>query len=109
MYVYWTGTTDSPTLKKLHRYRDNIGDHWFDLGVELLENSDVEALRIIKKEFPKDIRRCCSEMFQLWLERCPSAEWKDLISALHYIGCKHLAEKIQNEVYGMYVYKFQST
>lgn len=93
---------ESPSLKKLHQFRDDIGDDWFDLGVQLLNEDDVGKLKILKKDYPSNASRCCSEMFQLWLERCPSPKWEDLITALNSIGRKSLAKKIKNKFSSMY-------
>ena len=81
-------------------FRKHIGDHWFDLGVELLDDRDVGELDTIKQNFPHNTKKCCTEMFQLWLSRCVSASWEDLIYALHAIELYHVADRV-SQFYGM--------
>ena len=90
-----------PALKHLQKFREHIGDHWFDLGVELLDNHDVGELVIIKKNFPRSTQKCCTEMFLLWLNRCTSASWVDLINALQAIKLYYIADKV-TQFYGTY-------
>ena len=63
-------------------------------GIQLLENNDVKDLNIIERNCPQDADKCCTIMFQLWLERNPSASWEDLIHALEIIGLKKVANKV---------------
>ena len=90
-----------PALKHLQVFREYIGNHWFDLGVELLENRDVGELYTIEKNFPRNTMRCCTAMFQLWLSRCTSASWMNLICALGVIKLRHVADKVM-QFYGKY-------
>ena len=85
---------NSPALKHLQKFRKHIGDHWFDLGVELLDDRDVGELDTIRQNFPHNTKKCCTEMFQLWLSRCTSASWEDLIYALQAIELYHVADKV---------------
>lgn len=85
----------------MHWFTDEIGDNWYYLGVELLANQDVPTLNTLRNDYPMDSKRCCSEMFQLWLKRHSSVKWREVITALRNIGQVHLAEKIPNEVYSM--------
>ena len=68
---------------------------WHDLGLELLEQEDEEALYQIKIHNPNDIGGCCKEMFQLWLRKCPNATWNQLIQALEEVDLNNLAYKIE--------------
>jgi len=40
---------------------------WKDLGIELLGADNNDALDVISKN-NNDVMRCCSAMFQLWLD-----------------------------------------
>ena len=91
-----------PALKHLQVFRKYIGEQWFDLGVELLDDRDVGDLVTIKQNFPHNTKKCCTEMFQLWLSRCTSASWDDLIYALQAIELNYVADKVL-QFYGMYI------
>ena len=75
----------------------SVGSIWYNLGIDLLEVDDVEALDTIQSEHPTDINACCTKMFQLWLRKQPSTSWNQLIDALRQpgIGLNHLASKIE--------------
>ena len=68
---------------------------WLDLGIELLQEEDVAALKTIKSK-ASDCTVRCSEMFELWLERQPKASWRNLIDALKQIHQDKLAFSIEN-------------
>ena len=89
----------------MQRFRKYIGDHWFDLGVELLDDCDQGELDTIEQKFPLNAKRCCTKMFQLWLSRCTSASWDDFIHALQAIELSNVAA-IVSRFYGMYVAKY---
>ena len=89
---------ETPSLKHLNQYvRGSIGLKWYDLGIELLDSSDVEDLEKIEAEHKSDINKCCTKMFHLWLKKQPTASWKQLIKALQQdnIGLHTLATKIE--------------
>ena len=74
---------DRPALKLLNKYvRKDASLKWHDLGLELLEQKDEEELNQIQMDNPNDGSKCCKEMFQLWLRKCPNATWNQLIKAL---------------------------
>ena len=78
--------------------RNSIGDKWHDLGVELLDsNTDVRKLNTIETEHSTDLNKCCTKMFNLWLEKQPAASWNQLIEALRQPGIElgALANKIE--------------
>ena len=76
-----------PTLKLLNRHvRGSVGTKWHDLGVELLDASDVDELNTIEAQYQTDLNRCCTKMFHLWLNKQPNASWKQLIEALRQPG-----------------------
>ena len=77
-------------------FRKHIGDSWFDLGVELLDDRDVGDLDTIKQNFPHNTKKCCTAMFQLWLSRCTSASWEDFIYALQALELYHVAETVSH-------------
>ena len=88
-----------PLLKFLNRYvRNSVGLKWHDLGVELLDcNDHVEELDTIEAEHSSNLTKCCTKMFNLWLQKQPSASWNQLIVALRQpnIELDTLATKIE--------------
>ena len=91
---------DRPEVKYLNRYvKQNIcaagPEVWLDLGIELLQQEDIAALKTIKCNI-SDCTVRCSEMFELWLERQPKASWRNLIEALKQIHQNQLAFKIED-------------
>ncbi|XP_065908030.1 uncharacterized protein [Dysidea avara] len=88
---------DCPTLRLLHRFKKEISKNWFDLGVELI-NDSANELNNLQENHPKDAEKCCSKMFQLWLKKCSEATWNQLIKALRVLGIEmfELANKIES-------------
>ena len=73
-------------MKFLNRHvRGSVGAKWHDLGIELLD-PDVKELDRIEAEGSSDLNKCCTKMFQLWLEKQPTASWNQLIEALRQPG-----------------------
>ena len=90
---------EKPSLKYLNRHvRQSVGLKWHDLGIELLDSSDVEDLDKIEAEYKQDIEKCCTRMLRLWLQKQPTASWNQLIEALRepHIGLHTLATKIEH-------------
>ena len=86
---------ERPILKYLNRLRKDISSHWYDLGVELLDNSHVAKLESISENNQRDVNKCCTKMFQLWLETNNLATWKDFLDALKALELWDLATKIE--------------
>ena len=102
-FQHLTGS-DCPTLRLLHRFKKEISKNWFDLGVELI-NDSANELNNLQENHPKDAEKCCSKMFQLWLKKCSEATWNQLIKALRVLGIEmfELANKIESMLLmGMY-------
>ena len=70
-------------------------DKWKDLGIVLMGQESVPRLKIIKVDNSKNVMQCCSEMFNLWYERQPKANWNQLIRALKEVKLHTLATKIE--------------
>ena len=95
---------DKPTLKLLNKYvRDEVAPHWYAFGVQLLQNEYMKQLDIIEKNHPRDVQRCCTEMFKYWLQIDTEATWNKLTDSLEVIGKKELAKKVKNVGKGTYV------
>ena len=98
MYEQLYTGSDHPELKYLYRHvRDSVAVKWRNIGVELLEQNDVEKLNLIKMNNAGDASECCGEMLELWLHRQPNASWNQLIEALRAPGIKlnDVASKIE--------------
>ena len=94
-YVHVPGC-DRPALKLLNKHvRKHVSSKWHDLGLELLEQEDEETLNQIETNNPSDVSKCCKEMFQLWLRKCSTATWHQLIQALREVDLNNLATKIE--------------
>jgi len=99
-FVFFYIVDDRPQEVYFNRHvRDQVcassrKEIWRDLGIELLLGETVE-LDNIKANWGCDSRKCCSEMFKLWLERQPKASWKQLIKALKQVKLFHLAGNIE--------------
>ena len=95
-HTHFTIGCDRPALKYLNKYvRKYVSTEWFDLGIELLEQEDEEALYEIKANHPNNANECCKEMFQLWLRKSPSATWDQLIQALRDVDLNTAAAKLE--------------
>ena len=68
---------------------------WHDIGLELL--NDAVVLDEITENYPKNINKCCTEMFKRWLEREPDANWDKLVTVLMKVELKTAAENIKSE------------
>ena len=90
--------TDRPIHRLLNKYViKEVAPCWRELGGHLLVEESVCMLNIIEKNYPRDVQRCCSEMFELWLREDPEASWNTLIDALEQIGQNTLAENIKKD------------
>ena len=63
-----------------------VGSKWYNLGIDLLEEDDIDMLNTIQSQHPTDFNICCTEMFQLWLSKQPKASWNRLIESLRQPG-----------------------
>ena len=75
-----------------------VGSKWYNLGIDLLEMDDIEALNTIQSEHSTDVNTCCTKMFQLWLRKQPTATWNQLLDSLRQPGIdlNHLATRIEH-------------
>jgi len=90
---------DPPEVKYINRHvKTKVcaagPEVWINLGVELLDEKDVEKLCTIKSDSAECDTRC-SKMFELWLRRQPGASWRQLIVALKQIGLDKLASDVE--------------
>ena len=105
VYLYFNSYSiivdDRPEVKFLNRHlREQLcakNTIWKDLGVELLGDGSNDALEVIKNN-SSDVMDRCSAMFQLWLDRQPTASWKKLIQALEKVQLNYLANQIESKL-----------
>ena len=62
-----------------------MGNKWYELGIELLDEDQSTQLNIIKTN-NNEVTRCCAEMFQFWLSTHSTATWQNLVDALKAPG-----------------------
>ena len=66
---------------------------WFDLGIDLLDSdAATSTLKLIEKEYNSE--RCCTEMFDKWLETKPEATWNDLVTSLENLKMYTVASNV---------------
>ena len=56
-----------------------------------------DALNVIQSN-NNDVTNCCSAMFQLWLDRQPTASWRQLTEALKQLQLNYLASQIESKL-----------
>lgn len=76
-----------PTLKQLQKLGiiTSVATKWYELGLELLDDSQANQLDIIRAN-STDVTRCCRDMFKYWLDAHPTASWYNLVNALRATG-----------------------
>ena len=97
-----TPVRDRPEVRFLNRHvREQLcatgAQMCEDLGLELLGTKNNDWLQVIKND-NTNLRHRCSAMFQLWLRRQPTANWRQLIQALKNIRLNHLALQIESKL-----------
>jgi len=76
---------------------NGVAAHWYDLGVQLLDNS-TGVLDVIKADHPNDATKCCTIMFEKWLMMKPDANWNQLVTALTNLGLNSLAANMKSHL-----------
>ena len=99
MYYLFHTVDDRPEMIYINRYVNEKvcasgPETWLQLGIEMLDKKDVEALYAIKSDVSETSTRC-SKMFRIWLERQPEASWRRLIMALKEIRMNKLAADVE--------------
>ena len=46
----------------------------------------MQAIDIIESNYGRDVKKCCLEMFRLWLNTNPNANWWEIVEALKSPG-----------------------
>ena len=88
--------TDKPEISELHNHvKLEVSPKWKDLGIQLLNAEQAKKLDVIQANHPGDTEKCCTAMFNYWLQVDITASWDKLITALQRIGHDVLANKIK--------------
>ena len=92
--------SDRPKIKEINSYgiRDGVATDWHDLGVQLIPAHLQNELDIITANNPTDVKKCCSKMFEHWLQVDTKASWNQLIEALRKINKLQLTDDICKNV-----------
>ena len=92
--------SDKPKIIEIynHGIRDGVANAWHDLGVQLIPDRLQTYLGIIRTNNPDDAQKCCSRMFEYWLQVDTTASWNKLIEALRKINKHQLADDICKNV-----------
>lgn len=98
-HVYIFTGHDYPSLEHLNQYiKPLLDSKWYDLGVKLLEDDEcIAMLNQIQYDHSLDTDTCCTKMFQLWLEKQPTASWSHLVESLRQpsVSLNELASRIE--------------
>ena len=92
-----------PLLKDLHNFVvPRVANKWYELGIQLLNESQLPRLNGIRAVYANDHQRGCVEMLQHWLNITPEASWDNLIHALRapHLELLAIADDIKKEVKG---------
>ena len=76
-----------PDIRELQRHKiiEDIGQHWYELGIALLRKDQQTKLRSIESDYKK-ATICCRELFIYWLDSHSDATWCILAEALKSPG-----------------------
>ena len=74
--------------------QDGVVVNWHQLGMQLLREQDFHYLDEIETNWPNNVRACCTEMFNKWLQTRCDACWNKLCDALIEIDLPVAAENI---------------
>ena len=91
---YLGGRPQLKDLKDIMKKYDGVTIKWYDIGVELLCSDDAVVLNVIRTNCPTDVTKCCTEMFNEWLQRVPDASWNQLAEALKKVGLNTAAKNV---------------
>ena len=88
--------SDRPKLSELcDHVRVGVAPYWYDLGMQLLNEEQSKKLNVIQADHPGDSEKCCTALFDYWLQANTAASWDKLIIALNHIKQDALASTIK--------------
>ena len=65
--------------------------------MQLLNGEQMKKLNVIQADHPGDSEKCCTALFNYWLQVDTAASWDKLIIALNHIGQDALASTIKRK------------
>ena len=75
---------EKPSLKDLtNAVVPEMSSEWHALGLQL--NITKARLDAIQTDYPRDCRRCCTEMLSEWLSQDAGASWPTLIAEEYHM------------------------
>ena len=80
-----------------------IAKDWYELAIQLFDDSEVSKLNEIRATHSNNCREGCSEMLNHWLKITPGATctWDNLIHVLTKpLGWLSIAEDVEEKVKG---------
>ena len=80
LFVYIANS--KPTMKILQKFIPHLASKWYELGTELLDEGKEHELDIIESNHKKDVKKCCIEVFRLWLNTHTDTSWYKIMEAL---------------------------
>ena len=94
------------TLPQLIRFRttsgsiiDQIGTHYWDLGVLLLNDDTGAVTQAIIEQYHEDATKINREILKRWIQgQGMPVEWASLIEVLRDIGLTKLAREIEKKI-----------
>ena len=89
---------DRPVLRDLlNHVVSSVANHWYELGLQLLDPKYENELNIIEEDTKNDARTCCRKMFNKWLTTDKLASWDKVIEALTLIELDTVASNIKQK------------
>ena len=81
-----------------------VGNKWFALGVQLLDDQDIKVLTTIESDCGGDFKICCTKMLERWLDTVATANWEHLITGLRSpsVELHKLANDLTTKLMGVY-------
>ena len=100
MNIIYIILDDRPQLKELKRVMkyEGVTTKWYDIGLELFD-SNGGIVNVIKENHPNDNDKCCTEMFNKWLQQRSDASWFQLGEALTNTGLNTAAKYVTEGQY----------
>jgi len=95
-----------PYTKDLHNLVvPYVCGKWYELGIQLLDADQESKLWSIRANHGHDVKKCCSETFDYWLQTHPDGNWGQLVEALKQPAVEliNLAQRIEKRFTGMYL------
>ena len=82
LYIFSsTIVNTTPSLKDLYQHiTPRYAADWFEIGILL--GLSRGGLRTIEAGHPKNIKWCCNQMWNRWLQVNPNASWGELLSVI---------------------------